>query len=504
MRKIFNASQIKKIDECTVGNQGISSIDLMERASLAIYNLLLERLDPQLPVFIFAGSGNNGGDALAVARMLLVKDYNLHIYLIGNEGGLSNDCKINKERLEHIHTVHIVNSEEDIPEIEDNGSVIDGIFGSGLNRPVEGIYLNVINKINNSKAKVYSIDIPSGMFVEDNSNNEAGAIVKADEVFTFQFPKLSMLLPDSNAFINKMTIVDIGLTQDCIEKINTEYYFLQKEDISGLLQSRSNFSHKGDFGRAVIAAGSYGKMGAAIMAAKACLRSGVGLLTMHIPGCGVDIMQAVVPEAMVDADAASDNISKLNQENMDKYTFGIGPGIGTKDDVIGFISYLFDNYTKPLVVDADALNIISENEYLKKKIPSKSILTPHPVEFERLSGKKFDNGYSRLQAARDFAFAFDVYIVLKGAYTAIVSPDKTVHFNSTGNPGMATGGSGDILTGIITSLLAQKYNPLDAARMGVYLHGLAADLAVQTISERSLLPSDIIENIGKAYLSLEK
>lgn len=505
MIKIFNASQIKKIDECTVVNQGISSIDLMERASLAVYNLLLEKLDPQLPVFVFAGSGNNGGDALAIARMLLLNHFHLQIYLINVDDKLSPDCAVNKERLEHLRPVNQIREEKDIPVIPDNYSIIDGLFGSGLNRPLVGIYNELVKRINKSNNKVYSIDMPSGLFIEDNSNNNADSIIKAEEVITFQCPKLSLLLPDNNKYLKRMTVVDIGLCNKCIGETFSHYEYLEEKDISSLLIPRQLFSNKGDFGRAIIIAGSYGKIGAAVLAAKACLRSGVGLLTMHIPRCGVEIMQTSVPEAMVDADVTFEYVTNINDiADIEKYTIGIGPGIGKELLTCDCLHALFEEYRKPIVIDADALNLISENEFLKEKIPPKSILTPHPVEFERLVGKSYDSSYKRLQSAREFAQEYDVYIVLKGAHTAIITPEKHVYFNSTGNPGMATGGSGDVLTGIITSLLAQKYTPLDAALVGVYLHGLAADLGTEQFSERSLLPSDIIESLGKAYALLEK
>jgi len=503
MIKIFDAFQIKGIDNCTIENQGISSIDLMERASLAVYEKLIRKLDLKYPVYVFAGSGNNGGDALAIARMLLVNHYNIYVFLVNPNNSLSPDCAINKERLEHLIPVHIIREGKDIPSITPNSIVIDSLFGSGLNRCVNGIHYEVIKAINSSECKVYSIDMPSGLFVEDNSDNNPNGIVHSDDVFTFQFPKLSLLLPESNKAYKKMNIVDIGLCERCIGELKTDYYYTEKKDIAELLRKRSLFSHKGDFGRAMIIAGSYGKMGAAVMAARACLRTGVGLLTMHIPACGIDVLQATVPESMADADESDKFVSNVRND-IEKYTLGIGPGIGTKAETKQLLYNIFEVYKKPLVLDADALNLISENEHLKKMIPPESILTPHPSEFERLAGAKFENGYNRLQAARQFAEEYGVYIVLKGAYSTIITPEKTVYFNSTGNPGMATGGSGDMLTGMITSLLAQKYDPLHAALLGVYLHGYAGDLAAKSKSEYALLPSDMIEYIGKAYRALEK
>jgi len=503
MINIFNAAQIKEIDNCTIKNQDILSVDLMERASLAVYELLTRKLDINSIVYVFAGPGNNGGDALAIARMLSKDHYKLQVFLVNPDNRLSEDCSVNKERLEHLLPLRTISEKNDIPLIQPGSIVIDGLFGSGLNRPVEGLFSVIIEAINNSRSKVYSIDIPSGMFVEDNTDNNHSAVIKADEVFSFQFPKLSLLLPESAAYCKKLTLVDIGLCKKCIDSQDSSYNFTEKADITSLLMDRGLFSHKGDFGKAMIIAGSYGKMGAAVLAAKGCLRTGVGLLTMHIPRCGMDIMQTAVPEAMVDADESEKNVSHI-REGIEEFTLGVGPGIGIGKETEHLLYFLLEVYKKPLVLDADAINLLGRNNALLKALPPKSILTPHPVEFERLTGTKYKNGYQRLQAARNFATEHDVHLVLKGAYSAIVAPGGAVYFNPTGNPGMATGGSGDVLTGIITSLLAQKYTPLNAALLGVYLHGYAGDMAAKSKSQRSMLASDITDYIGKSYKALEK
>ncbi|PXV68841.1 NAD(P)H-hydrate epimerase [Dysgonomonas alginatilytica] len=502
MVKIFNVSQIKKIDGCTVINQGITSIDLMERASLAVAEKLIRFLDPDQCILVFAGTGNNGGDALAIARILLSRHFKLYVYIVAPDELFSDDCLVNKECLERLTDVKLIKENQDIPHIPEDCIVIDGLFGSGLNRPLEGVYLDVVTVINASHNKVYSVDMPSGMFVEDNASNNPEGIIKAEKVFTFQFPKLSLLLPDSANYCKKMTVVNIGLCEKCIKEEETDLFFIEKSDATQLPIPRDNFSHKGTFGKALLIAGSYGKMGAAVLSARACLRTGVGLLTMHVPRCGVDILQTAVPEAMVQADEFPENVSSVG-DNIDQFAIGIGPGIGTDDKTKDLLSDLFDKYRKPMVIDADALNIIAGDESLKEKIPSKSIITPHPVEFDRLMGGVSINGYERLQKAGEFANRYDIYIVLKGAYSAIITPERKVYFNSTGNPGMATGGSGDVLTGMITSLLAQKYLPLNAAILGVYLHGLAGDLAAKSKSQQGMLPSDMIEYIGKAYRALK-
>jgi len=504
MIKIFDAKQIKYIDNYTIEEQGMSSVDLMERASLAVFWLLIDVLDSLQDIYVFVGNGNNGGDALAIARMLLTKHYSLKVYMINSGGKLTPDCQKNGGNLARLMAVHMIKESRDIPEIPKDCVIIDGLFGSGLNRPLEGVYSDVVKTINASGCKVYSIDIPSGMSVTDNTELISGQIVKSDMVYSFQYPKLALLLPESSPFYKDMEIVDIGLSRSCIENEATPYHYIEKQDIVNMLLPKNRFSHKGDNGRAFLVAGSFGKIGAAVLAAHACLRGGVGLLTVHVPRCGVEIIQASVPEAMVSVDKHSTSISEV-PDDLGGYTIGVGPGIGTSVEAKGFLHKLLkSNRDNPMVLDADALNLISSDRGLLKLIPPYSILTPHPVEFDRLTNKHPVNGYQRLQNARNFAGNNNVFVVLKGAYTAIVTPERDVYFNSTGNPGMATGGSGDVLTGIITSLLAQKYKPLHAALLGVYIHGLAADLAAVDMSQRSILPSDIIGHLGRAYKELEK
>ncbi|SHG10378.1 bifunctional ADP-dependent NAD(P)H-hydrate dehydratase/NAD(P)H-hydrate epimerase [Dysgonomonas macrotermitis] len=503
MLKILNSQQIKILDKCTIEHDNIKSIDLMERAALALFESLCGYLSEDDPMIIFAGTGNNGGDALALARMLSGKSFSVEVYLINPEAVLSPDCAANKECFERLLYLNEIKETKDIPFIPSGSIVVDGIFGSGLNRPLSGLHLDVVKRINASASKVYSIDMPSGLFMEDNSANNPDGIIQADIVFTFQLPKLSLLLPENGRFCSKIKILDIGLNKACMAEEKTDYFYTECCDAASLIKKRETFSHKGSFGHALLFAGSYGKMGAAVLAAKSCLRAGVGLLTMHIPRCGVDILQVAVPEAMVDADQEKEYISRAG-EVADKKTIGIGPGIGMHSDTSKLLAILLQYSTKPVVIDADALNLIAQDEQLMSNIPHGSILTPHPVEFERLVGKRCVTGYERLQEARHFAQEYSVYIVLKGAYTAIVTPERKVYFNSTGNPGMSTGGSGDVLTGILTSLLAQGYSSLDSAVLGVYLHGLAADLAVLRLSQYSLLPSDIIDYLGKAYRYLEK
>jgi NAD(P)H-hydrate epimerase len=329
-------------------------------------------------------------------------------------------------------------------------------------------------------------------------------VVRATKAYSFQFPKLAFLLPENGDYVPEFEILDIGLSSKAIEDAQTDYFFLQKEDVRKLLHTRARFSHKGTFGHAFLVAGQYAKMGAAVIASKACLKAGAGLLTVHCPKSGINILQIAVPEAMVDADTDENEITELSRL-LPKHTVGIGPGIGKGVKVRKVLEKLLRESAKPVVLDADALNLLSEHRELIMLLPPNSILTPHPTEFERLADEKFASGYDRLQCARRLSMLWNVVIVLKGAYTAVIMPNDKVCFNSTGNPGMATAGSGDCLTGILTGLLAQGYSPEEASLIGVFVHGLAGDLALEkAASMESLVASDITDSLGAAFSKIRE
>ena len=500
--KLFSCKQIAEIDCLTMQLEPISSIDLMERASAQIADWLLANVERYQSVLIFAGPGNNGGDALAVARMLAYADYRCTVYLASFGRELKGDPATNWQRLEEQNKVLLkkINSEGDFPEISSESVVIDGLFGSGLNKPLEGLAAKLVQHVNNSGARIISIDIPSGLFGENNLPNIAGDIIKASQTLTLQFPKLSLLFAENERFVGAFTVLPIGLYPRAIEQIESRYHFLTGDFISGKIKKRTKFSHKGTHGHALLIAGSYGKMGAAVLASKACLRSGPGLLTVHIPKKGYEIMQISVPEAMISIDSSETFFSEIQDLAMFS-AVGIGPGLGKKAETQKALKLMLLKKSEKLVMDADALNILSENKDWFSLLPETAILTPHPKEFERLAGKS-ENSFDRLQKQMQFSAAHKVIVVLKGAHTSISFPDGRVFFNSTGNPGMATAGSGDVLTGIILGLLAQSYSAEEAALIGVYLHGLAGDLACTKTGENALIAGDIIEHLGAAFLQL--
>ncbi|HEX2920944.1 MAG TPA: NAD(P)H-hydrate dehydratase [Bacteroidales bacterium] len=502
MMKIFSSEQIRDIDTYTIKNEPVSPTDLMERAAGGIFSWCLTHFSKNERYIIFVGPGNNGGDGLALARMLACKKYNVEVYFVNFTSKRSAEWEINRRRLEESGlTLRFINKADDFPAIpKDNTIIIDSIFGSGLSKPSDGLSKEIIEQINSRKSPVVAIDIPSGLFCENNTENDESGIIHADYTLTFQFPKLSFMFAENYKYTGEWEVLDIGLHPDAINSNQTDYIFFTANEAKQLLKNRNRFDHKGIFGHALLIAGSYGKMGAAILSGKAALRSGVGLLTCHIPGCGYEVIQNSIPEAMVKADGGAREISGI--DNFEKFSaVGVGPGIGTSNETTMAIINLLKGCNKPLVIDADCINIISQYPELLSSLPENTILTPHPGEFDRLTGKSV-SGNERFRKQVDISKRFKIIVVLKGAYTSVSMPDGKVYFNSTGNPGMATAGSGDVLTGVIVSLLAQGYAAADAALLGVFVHGHAGDVALKATSYESLIASDIIYHIGDAFNNL--
>ncbi|MFV0546826.1 MAG: NAD(P)H-hydrate dehydratase [Bacteroides sp.] len=497
--KIFTANNIKKLDTYTIENEPIASIDLMERAARALTTAITERWSVQTPVTVFAGPGNNGGDALAVARMMAEKGYQIEVYLFNTKGELSDDCQTNKELLEMVDDVdfHEITTQFTPPNLTAKHLVIDGLFGSGLNKPLSGGFAAVVKYINASKSTVVAIDIPSGLMGEENTFNVKNHIIRADVTLSLQFPKLSFLFPENSEYVGEWDLLDIELSEEGIEEIETNYEILEPEDIRSLIKTRDRFAHKGHFGHALLIAGSKGMAGASILSARACLRSGVGLLTIHAPQSNLSILQTAVPEAMVDLDISEECFAvPVNMEHFQ--AIGIGPGLGRSEDTETALITQLSQCQVPVVLDADALNILANHRHTLTNLPKGSILTPHPKELERLVGKCQDS-YERLSKACELAKSGQLYIILKGAYSTIITPAGKCYFNSTGNPGMATGGSGDVLTGIILALLAQGYEAEDAAKIGTYVHGLSGDMAKKKMGMTALIASDLVNYLPIAW-----
>ena len=502
--KLFTVEQIRQGDAYTIANEPVSSSGLMERAAGKAATWISNHYPAPTRFKIFAGTGNNGGDGLVIARLLAGQEYNVEVFIARLGSHESDDFTNNLHNLNSIKTipVHELSEQGELPQIDSETIIIDSLFGSGLTKPLQGFAAGLVQHLNNSISEIISIDMPSGLFGEDNSNNERDHIIKATFTLTFQFPKLAFFFSENEKYTGKWYVLPVDIHPEYIESTPSKYYYLSEEDILPLLKPRRKFAHKKNFGHALIVAGSYGKMGAAVLSSRACLKTGVGLLTAHVPSFGYEIIQSTVPEAMASIDIYNKVITNIPlNENFN--AIGIGPGIGKSQKTQEALKDLFHNTRVPLVIDADAINIVADNKEWINKIVSDCIFTPHPKEFERLSGVSKDS-YTRLQLQVDFAVKYNLILVVKGAYTSITTPDGTCFFNSTGNPGMATGGSGDVLTGMILSLVAQGYSAVESALLGVYLHGLAGDIASAELGEESVTAGDIVDYISNAYIYLKK
>ena len=500
--KILSAEEIRLWDQYTIQHEPIGSIDLMERAAGKCVDWLEENGYVEDSFSIFCGKGNNGGDGLAIARMLSAKKYPVTVNILESGHKGTEDFQTNLARLHQYPNVDIrfIQTEGNFHELKKDEIIIDAIYGSGLNRGVEGVTAKLIGHINDSGCKIISIDIPSGLFTDHSSTGNS--IIKAEHTLSFQCFKPAFLVAENAEYMGEVHILDIGLDQDYYNSIQSPYELVDDTIIHSIYKPRNKFSHKGNFGHALLVAGSFGKMGAAVLSAKSCLRSGVGLLSCHIPRLGYEILQSSVPEAMVMTDFNSSLITKIQDDLKNYEAIGIGPGIGTASETKTMLRDIFETYHNPVVLDADALNIMSLQKDLLKLMPPGSLLTPHPKEFERLFGE-CKNDFERIERALQHTKQLNCLIVLKGHHTFIATPTGNGYFNNTGNAGMATAGSGDVLTGMITSLLGQGYPSVEAVILGVYLHGFAGDVAANKISEEAMIAGDIIENIGKAFKQLE-
>ena len=490
--KIFSAAQIREWDRYTLTHEPISSLELMERAALACVHEILSLLPSPFRLVIVAGPGNNGGDGLAIARLIKDKGVDVRVYHPG-VSGISEDNKSNLARWEEAHGP-VLPLERFLTDPKDAEAwIVDALFGAGLNRPLAGVYRQVIGKLNTGISKVISIDLPSGMIPDAPS--DLTAVIRARYTLTFQTIKLAFMLPLTGEYCGTIRLLDIGLSATYRDMTETRYELTERSDIAPYLRKRGTFTHKGDYGTSLLFAGKKGMMGAAVLAARACFRSGIGKLVCRIPGHGMAILQTAIPEAICSPDDNPDHLEHL--PGLDGYrSIAIGPGIGTHPDTADLVSKVMDGSKVPLLMDADALNLVAQHGW-QAKFREGMVITPHPGEFSRLFGA-FPDDYSRLEACQQFSTALGICIVLKGHYTYLSTPRGKLYFNSTGNPGMAKAGSGDVLTGIMAAFLAQKYSIDAASRLAVYIHGMAGDLAAERYGEAGLMPSDMIDLIGSA------
>ncbi len=506
MLKILHAAQIHAADAHTIAHEPIASIDLMERASGVFARWFIEKFLDECDHFdcpeikIFCGPGNNGGDGLAIARLLHENGFTPEVFVLNIGIENSADFQLNLKRLQQInYEIQYISNEADFPEIRKSSFIIDALFGSGLNKPLQGVAAVLIEYLNKADANRVAVDIPSGLFADKKSD---GTIFLAHHTLSFELPKLAFLFPENEKYVGEFTFLTIGLDKKFIAQQETKNYLLERYDVEERFRKRKKFSHKGNYGSVLIIGGSYGKMGAVHLSAKAALKTGCGLATAYIPTCGYTAIQASLPEAMTLCDKETQHIADISFET--KFdAVAIGMGLGTHPVTSeAFLNFL-KKQTQPLLLDADALNILSQHKNKLKLIPQNSIITPHPKEFERLFGNT-DNDFERHLLQLQKASELKIIIVLKGAHTIIAYPDGTSYFNATGNPGMATAGSGDVLSGIIVSLLAQGYTPKEAALMGVYIHGWAGNVASVTHSMTALTASNIIDSFSEVFVGLER
>lgn len=499
--KILTGDQIKGADKYTIENEPISSLGLMERASLHMSNEIVKIVNKDIPLLFFIGKGNNGGDGLAMARILSERGYECKVYCIYSKEDMTEDCRANLEKLPA--DIEILNSDitlQNIP-VTENTLIIDAILGSGVKGIVKEPLSDIMDRINNLPNQVISIDLPSGMETEwnDKDNN---SIIDADYTLTIEFPKVGMLLPDVGEYCGKIIIVSIGLSEEYINETLSNYSYTDKENIRSLIEKRSKFTYKNAHGHALLICGSKNMSGAATLATAGALRSGCGLVTTHLP---YDARFGIItncPSAMLSFDER--DVFSVLPSDLDKYSVvGVGCGIGQSEETIMALGLLFQSLTSPMVIDADALNILATHKQLHSFIPKNSVLTPHLGELRRLVGE-WKSEEHKIELVRQLASDLHSTIVVKGANTMICLSDGNCYFNSTGNAGMAKGGSGDILTGFITGLIARGYSSSKAAIIGVYLHGLAGDFAASALGEEAMNSHDIVEYLPKAFLELNR
>ena len=460
--KVFSKEQIYQGDKITEEKQSIPSTELMERAGNQIFNWMHLRMQgAQVPIHIFCGIGNNGGDGLVLARHLITHGYNVFTYVVNCGNSRSEDFLASYDRVKEVTKTwpSLLKCETDFPKIHPDDIIVDAIFGIGLNRPVDDWIKALFEKFIVSKAFTLSIDIPSGLYT-DKPVDDINGVVKANYTLSFQSPKLVFFLPETADYIGQWEVVDVGIDRDYLMTTETEVELISKNEVLPMYKPRKKFSHKGDFGHGLIIGGSYGKIGAVHLASKATLSVGAGLVTAYLPTCGYTVLQTSLPEAMVITDKDEKIVTDINF-NIKPTAIGVGVGLGSDEFTIKAFETFLKANKQLLIIDADALNIVSKKKTILKYIPENSILTPHPKELERLIGK-WENDFEKLKKTKAFSLKHKVIVVIKGAHTITVQGDK-LFINVTGNPGLATAGSGDVLTGIITGLICQGYTEIEAA-----------------------------------------
>lgn len=502
--KIFTNDAIRRIFERSIELEGIQMLDMMERAASAVTYEIIKRWRSTKRIVVFAGPGDNGGDALAVSRMLFEQGYSPEVYLLNVKSShLSNCCSVNRDRLYELEGIRYTEVTEtfNLPELGENDVVIDGLFGSGLRTPLKGGYTSLVQYINDSGAYIVAIDMPSGLFGEQNATVDRRNIIKANLTLAYQFKRLAFLFSENAQFIGECRVLDLELNPGAIAEASSDYYLVEQDEVRLMLRPRNQFTNKYDYGSILLVAGSYGMMGSAILASRGALRAGAGVVTVHAPGEGYLPLQCAVPEVIFQPDSHSLVTSNIEMNHRFSVV-AIGPGITTSDETVDALDSYLKKHHYPCLLDADALNCIGKRSNLLRCIPKGSVITPHALEFDRLFGAHTtdeERFYKALHTAR----LYDIIIVLKGHHTMTICPNGKVYINSSGNAGMATAGSGDVLTGVIASFIAQGYSADKGSVLGVFVHGMSGDIAAQEHGENGVMAGDIVENLGRAIKQIQ-
>ena len=522
--KVVTPKQMNEMDRLSIDHIGIPGIVLMENAALSVVNEILKTIGDAAgkKITIFAGKGNNGGDAFAVARHLYNICAEVFIYVTVSKNQITKDAAINLSILEKMGATvtELSDPSAAVPQIEESvlmdlqnniktsEIIIDGIFGTGLKGEVGGLSAKIIELINNSGKYVIAIDIPSGICAE--SGQVLGVGVKAHKTVTFAFPKIGEVIHPGCEYAGELIVSDIGIPRIISENIGIKIQTTEKMQVSALLPGRSKNTNKSDYGKALIITGSTGMTGAGCLTADACLRTGAGLVYLGVPSSLTAIYETAIMETITIpledrglGYLGKNSISPL-MDSLDKFNvIAAGPGLSMQTDVLEVIKAIITNCKVPLVLDADALNALSKDVSILENKKAEIIITPHPGEMSRLTGRSTrEIQENRISIAEEFSSKYGVITVLKGSKTIIASPDGTIYINQTGNPGMATGGTGDVLTGIIAGLVGQDLKPFDASAVGVYLHGLAGDNVVKIKGIHGLKASDLVEELPHTILSI--
>jgi NAD(P)H-hydrate epimerase len=514
--RVLNTAQMREADRRTIEDVGLPSIVLMENAgreAAAAIETTFEDI-ASLRVAILCGPGNNGGDGFVIARALAARGADVGVYVIGGAAASTGDARANLRVLQRLETVEIVEIANaaawkvEGPDALDADLIVDALFGTGVRVPLTGPYETIVADVNTVGSPVVSIDLPSGLSAD--TSDVPGPIVHATMTVTFAAPKLPLVLPPAETSVGEMIVADIGIPAAIIDALDgPRVEVLTRRDVRSLLVPRAADSHKGDYGRILVVAGSRGLTGSASLCARAALRSGAGLVTVATPASSAPIVAALGAEYMTlpldeapDGTVAASALDRLLAFKAD--VIALGPGLGRSASAAAVVHGLVERSSVPLVLDADALIAFAGTaDRLASREGVDVVITPHPGEMAALTGQSIDEVQAnRLDVARTFASAHRVHVILKGHRTLVASPDETVAINTTGNPGMATAGAGDVLTGMVTAWLAQRHDAEDAARLAVYLHGLAGDLAAVERGEVALVAGDLIDRLGAAVLDL--